>query len=252
MGKVCDLCASKRVAKPVLDSCIHNAYKSANTMTSLRCTLLSIALLPALAAGLAQQTPAKPAPAAPAINHPATSTSTPRPSTALPIVHPANVAPSYIIGADDSLQITVWQEPNLSAATIPVRPDGKITLPLIGDISAAGFTPMQLATDIGNRLKQYVTEPVVDVSVLAVNSKRVYLIGEVMHVGPLAITPGMTILQAIATAGGLTPYANKKHIYILRGDPGKQQNIPFDYTKALKKGDMQGITLAPGDTIVVR
>ncbi len=166
-----------------------------------------------------------------------------------PIARPSNVASNYIIGAEDTLQITVWQEPNLSTPALPVRPDGKISLPLLGDIAAAGFTPMQLAADIGNRLKQYVTDPVVDVSVLAVNSKRVYLIGEVMHVGPLAISPGMTVLQAIATAGGLTPYANKKHIYILRGD--RQQKIPFDYTLAVKKGDMQGVSLVPGDTIVV-
>ena len=258
MRQVCDLCNSKRVAKQVPDSCIHNTYKSANTMTSLRCTLLSITLLPALVAGLAQQTPARPAPAAkpaaaPAINHPATSTSTPRPTAAAPTAHPANVAPTYIIGADDVLSVTVWDNPNYSAANVPVRPDGKITLPMIGDIQASGFTPPQLSADITTRLKQFIIDPAtVNVSVLAVNSKRVYLIGEVMHVGPLAITPGMTILQAIATAGGLTPYANKKHIYILRGDPGKQQNIPFDYTKALKKGDMQGITLAPGDTIVIQ
>lgn len=223
-------------------------------MTSLRCTLLSICLLPALAAGLAQQTVGKPAPsakpaAAPAINHPATSSSTARPTAAPPVAHPSNVASNYIIGADDSLQITVWQEPNLSTPALPVRPDGKISLPLVGDITAAGFTPMQLSADISNRLKQFVTDPVVDVSVLAVNSKRVYLIGEVMHVGPLAISPGMTVLQAIATAGGLTPYANKKHVYILRGD--RQQKIPFDYTLAVKKGDMQGVSLVPGDTIVV-
>ena len=215
-------------------------------MTSLRRTLLSICLLPALATGLAQQTPVKPAPA---INHPATSSSTLRPAAAAPIAHPANVTANYIIGAEDILQITVWQEPNLSTPALPVRPDGKISLPLVGDITAAGFTPMQLAADIGNRLRQYVTDPEVDVTVLAVNSKRVYLIGEVMHVGPLAITPGMTVLQAIATAGGLTPYANKKHIYILRGD--RQQKIPFDYTLAVKKGDMQGVSLVPGDTIVV-
>jgi polysaccharide export outer membrane protein len=223
-------------------------------MTSLRRMLLSICLLPALAAGLAQQTPVKPAPgakpaAAPAINHPATSSSTARPAAAVPVAHSANVTANYIIGAEDTLQITVWQEPNLSTPALPVRPDGKISLPLVGDITAAGFTPMQLASDIGNRLKQYVTDPEVDVTVLAVNSKRVYLIGEVMHVGPLAITPGMTVLQAIATAGGLTPYANKKHIYILRGD--RQQKIPFDYTLAVKKGDMQGVSLVPGDTIVV-
>jgi polysaccharide export outer membrane protein len=226
----------------------------ATTMTSLRRTLLSICLLPALATGLAQQTPVKPASgakpaAAPAINHPATSSTTARSAAAAPAAHSANVTANYIIGAEDTLQITVWQEPNLSTPALPVRPDGKISLPLVGDITAAGFTPMQLAADIGNRLRQYVTDPEVDVTVLAVNSKRVYLIGEVMHVGPLAITPGMTVLQAIATAGGLTPYANKKHIYILRGD--RQQKIPFDYTLAVKKGDMQGVSLVPGDTIVV-
>ena len=144
----------------------------------------------------------------------------------------------------------MWKEQQLSA-TLTVRPDGKISLPLIDDIPAAGFTPMQLAADITTRLTKFVTDPVVNVSVIAVNSKRVFLIGEVGRVGPLAITPGMTILQAIASAGGLTPYANRKHIYILRGDPAKQQKIFFDYTKAVKKGDMQGVSLVPGDTIVV-
>jgi len=216
-------------------------------MTFLRCTLLSISLLPALAIGLAQQTAAKPpVPAA----KPSAATPIARPAATTPqIARPAaNVTPNYIIGATDSIAITVWQEPNLSV-TQPVRPDGKISMPLVGDITAAGFTPMQLAADITTRLKQYVTNPVVDVTVLAVNSKQVFMIGEISHVGPVNITPGMTILQAIATAGGLTPYANKKHIYILRGD--KQQKIPFDYTRAVQKGDMQGITLVPGDTIVV-
>lgn len=110
---------------------------------------------------------------------------------------------------------------------------------------------MQLAADIAARLKKFVADPTVNVAVLGVNSKRVYLIGEIGRVGPLSISPGMTILQAIATAGGLTPYANKKKIYILRGEQGKQQKIPFDYNKALKKDDMQGVSLVPGDTIVV-
>jgi polysaccharide export outer membrane protein len=159
---------------------------------------------------------------------------------------------NYVIGAADSLEVTVWKEPNLSVPSVPVRPDGKISLPLINDIQAAGFTPEQLSADITERLKKFVTDPVVNVTVLAVLSKQVFLIGEVNHVGPLPITPGMNILQAIASAGGLTPYANKKKIYILRGDPGKQQKIFFDYTKALKKGDMQGVSLVPGDTIVVQ
>lgn len=234
-------------------------------MTFLRCTLLSIWLLPALAAGLAQQTVGKPVPstkpaAAPPIAHPSASPPIARPSaapppatarpTATPIAHPTAVTPDYIIGADDVLSVTVWDNPNFSTPNLPVRPDGKITLPMIGDIQASGFTPTQLSSDITTRLKQFIIDPVtVNVSVLAVNSKHVFMIGEIMHVGPVNITPGMTILQAIATAGGLTPYANKKHIYILRGE--KQQKLPFDYTKALQKGDMQGVTLVPGDTIVV-
>jgi len=207
--------------------------------------ILTIALLPALAPGLAQPPGAKPVLSAQPAPAPAPSAA-PAPS---PAGHPA-VSPDYIIGPDDSIEVSVWKEPNLSA-TLPVRPDGKISLSLLGDIPAAGFTPTQLKDDITVRLKQFVTDPQVNVTVLGVNSKRIFLLGEVMHVGPLGITPGMTILQAIASAGGLTPYANRKHIYILRGDPTKPQKIPFDYTRAVKKGDMQGIQLVPGDTIMV-
>jgi polysaccharide export outer membrane protein len=205
--------------------------------------LISICLAPALEAGLAQQA-GKPVLTAEPPSQPQSAPSTPR-STA-----PVMVSQDYVIGADDSLKVTVRGESDISA-TLPVRPDGKISLSMIGDIQAAGFTPMQLAADITARLTKILTDPVVDVTVLAVNSKHVFLIGEVAHVGPLPMTPGMTLLQAIASAGGLTPFANKKHIYIWRGEPGKQQKIPFDYTKAIKKGDMQGVSLLPGDTIVV-
>jgi polysaccharide export outer membrane protein len=218
------------------------------TMKQLRSSLFSIWLLPALSVGLAQQVGRPVLPIDPNVAPAAVPASVPT-APVTPSVASA-VTANYIIGPDDSLQIMVWKEPNLST-TLPVRPDGKITLLLIGDIPAAGLTPLQLAADITTRLKQFLTDPVVDVTVLAVNSKHVFLIGEIMHVGPLAITPGMTILQAIATAGGLTPYANKKHIYILRGEPGHQQKIPFDYTRAVKKGDMQGVALTPDDTIVV-
>lgn len=213
-------------------------------MKLLRGTLFfSIAFLPLVATGLAQQSAGKPVLSA-----------TPTPPKPAPA--PAHVqgtpmiSPDYVIGADDVLLVTVWNETQLSG-TMPVRPDGMITLPLIGDVLAAGSTPMQLRADLTTRLKKFVTDPVVDVTVTAVNSKQVFFVGEVGHVGPLQLTPGMTILQAIATAGGLTPYANKKKIYILRGEQGKQQKIPFDYDKALKKDDMQGVSLVPGDTIVV-
>lgn len=111
---------------------------------------------------------------------------------------------------------------------------------------------MQLSSDISERLKKYIQDPVVTVVVLAVNSQKIFLIGEVGHVGPVMLTPGMTPLQAIAAAGGLSTFANEKHIYILRGVAGKQQKIPFNYKKALKGDSDQSVLLQPGDTIVVR
>lgn len=183
----------------------------------------------------------------------AAPTPPPPPATAVPApghTSPADVSASYVIGPEDSIQVTVWKEPGLST-TLPVRPDGMISLPLLGDLLASGSTPMQLGSEISLRLKKYITDPNVTVSVLGVNSKRIFLIGEVGHTGALPLVPGMTLLQAISTAGGLTPYANAKHIYILRGEPGKQQKIPFDYKKAVKNGNSQGVSLIAGDTIVV-
>jgi polysaccharide biosynthesis/export protein len=158
-------------------------------------------------------------------------------------------ASRYIIGPQDSLQVTVWKEPTLSG-TVPVRPDGMISMVLVGDLPAAGMTPMALSADISQRLKKYIQDPVVTVVVLGVESQRIFLVGEVTKVGPLMLTPGMTTLQAIVTAGGLTQFANSKHIYILRKVAGKEQKMPFNYKQALK-GDNQGVSLLPGDTIVV-
>jgi polysaccharide export outer membrane protein len=143
-------------------------------------------------------------------------------------------------------------KPVLSADPAPVRPDGMVTLPLIGDVLAAGKTASQLAADLTTQLKKLYTEPIVTVSVLGVNSKRIYFFGSVARPGPMALAPNMTILQAIATAGGLTDFANKKHIYILRSGPGgNEQKIFFDYTKAIKSGNLQGVSLLPGDEIFV-
>ncbi len=161
------------------------------------------------------------------------------------------VSPDYLIGPGDQLEINVWKEPTLSG-TLPVRPDGMISLSLVGDLPASGMTPTQLGQQVGLRLKKFMNDPPpVTVTVLGVNSKHVFLLGEIARVGPLPLTPGLSPLQAIASAGGLTPYANAKHIYILRTAAGKQQKIPFDYRKAIKTGDMQGVALLSGDTIVV-
>jgi polysaccharide export outer membrane protein len=211
-------------------------------MNLLRCILILVCLVPVV--GLAQQNAGKP------VISPAPDATPPPPPPTTPSAEQFMVSPStYVIGASDTLKIDVWHEEQLSG-TVPVRPDGKITLPLIHDIQAAGFTPMQLEADISDRLKKFVTDPVVSVAVQSFNSKQIFMVGEIGRQGPEPITPGMTVLQAISSAGGLGPYANKKKIYILRGDPDHQQKLSFDYKKALK-GDMQGVTLIPGDTIVV-
>jgi polysaccharide export outer membrane protein len=157
---------------------------------------------------------------------------------------------SYIIGPGDVLQLSVWKEPSMSNPNVPVRPDGDISLALLGDVPAAGVTPMTLGKDIALRLKKYVNDPLVTITVLNVQPKQIYLIGEIGHTGAIVLTPDMTVLQAIAAGGGLTPYAKKK-LYILRKGPGKETKIPFDFKKAFRDGDQQGVTLRAGDTIVV-
>lgn len=167
-----------------------------------------------------------------------------------PAAAPVTDVSRYIIGLEDTLQVTVWREPSLSGS-IPVRPDGMISLALLGDVPAANLTPMQLGIDIATRLKKFLTDPNVTVTVIGVHPKQIYLIGEIGHVGALPLTPEMTPLQAIASAGGLSPYADAKHVYILRGEPGKQKKIPFNYKIALKTGNQQGVSLIAGDTIVI-
>jgi polysaccharide export outer membrane protein len=157
---------------------------------------------------------------------------------------------SYVIGASDVLTVTVWNQPSLSG-TILVRPDGMITMSLIGDVQAAGTTPLQLASQIATKLKKYYTDPNVSVVISQIHSKLVYLLGEVEKKGPVDMTPGMTLLNAIASAGGLTDYANTKKIYILRSEAGKQQKIPVRYKDALKGISECNLLLEPGDTIVV-
>jgi polysaccharide export outer membrane protein len=162
-----------------------------------------------------------------------------------------NVPADYVIGADDNLRITVWKEPDMSV-TLPVRPDGKISIPLLDDVQAAGMTPMQLATSIKDKLKKYIADPRVTVVVTAMTSQRIYVLGEVVHSGPMPLLPHMTVLQALSTAG-FTQFANLKAIYLLRvQDNGQQTKLPFNYKDAIKgRGTQQNIVLKPGDTIVV-
>jgi polysaccharide export outer membrane protein len=157
---------------------------------------------------------------------------------------------TYVIGREDVIEISVWKEADLSAS-LPVRPDGNISMPLLHDVPAAGFTPMQLAADIGERLKKFIQDPQVSVVVKAVNSQRVFLLGEVAHPGSVNLTAGMTVLQALSSAGGLTQFANSKRIYVLRNEQGVQSKIAFRYKDALKGVEGQNLVVKAGDTIVV-
>jgi polysaccharide biosynthesis/export protein len=161
------------------------------------------------------------------------------------------VGPDYVIGPADSLEINVWKENDLDAK-VPVRPDGKISLPLLGDVTASGFTPTQLAADLSKRLKKYVDDPRVTVVVTGVNSRRIYIVGEVAHTGAYPLLGNMTVLQALSGAGGFSPFASLKNIYVLRNQDGTQVKLPFNYKKVIKGENMQqNVQLRPGDTIVV-
>jgi polysaccharide export outer membrane protein len=195
---------------------------------------------------------------APALFSPAQDKMPSAPDTAKPaapaVPAPTATAPavpdSYVIGASDVITVSVLKEPTVSSSLL-VRPDGMISMPLLGDVKAAGKTPLQLADEITVKLKKFIQDPNVTIIVNQTNSKKVYLIGEVGKTGPVEMTPDMTLLQAIATAGGLTPYANSRKIYILRSEGGKQQKIPVQYKQALRGDGTLNLALNPGDTIVV-
>lgn len=159
--------------------------------------------------------------------------------------------PTYKIGPQDVIRIDVWREDQLTR-TVPVRPDGKITLPLLNDVQAAGLTPMELAGNLREELKKFITNPQVTVSVTEINSRRIYVNGEVNKSGAFQLLPHMTVLQALSGSGGFTAFARIKNIYVLRNENGKSVRIPFNYKEAIKgKNPEQNIELQPGDVVVV-
>jgi polysaccharide export outer membrane protein len=159
--------------------------------------------------------------------------------------------PDYEIGPGDTLNISVWKEAELSGIIL-VRPDGKVSLPLAGDVQAAGATPTKLAATITERLRQYLTDPRVTVIVTLANSRRIYLIGEVVRPGAIPMLPNMTLLQALSTSGGFSQFANVKKMYVLRVENGKQIKMPVNYKAAISgRAPEQNIALKAGDTIVV-
>jgi polysaccharide export outer membrane protein len=158
---------------------------------------------------------------------------------------------AYVIGEQDTLMITVWKEKEISGSVV-VRPDGKITVPLVGEIAVVGMTPVQVQAMLTEKLKPFVTVPQVSVAVTEIRSRKVYLIGHSAKEGSFTINSTSTVLQIIAQAGGLKDYAKRKKIYILRQQGSEQLHLPFNYENVIRgKNVDQNVLLQPGDTIVV-
>ena len=161
------------------------------------------------------------------------------------------VSPEYRVGESDMLQISVWKEPDLSK-TVSVRPDGMISLPLIGELKVMGMTSGEIQDAVASKLKAYLLNPRVTVEITEIKSRRVFITGEVVRPGLYPLAGPTTVLQLIAQAGGFTPFAKRKNIVILRPENGVQQKYPFNYSNVVHgRAPEQNIPLAPGDTVVV-
>src|SRR5829696_1920290 len=177
---------------------------------------------------------------------PATAAAAAAPRPTDPVV-PAG----YVIGTDDVLSIVYWKDKDMSADA-KVRPDGRIALPLINEVQAAGLTPEQLHKKLTEESKKYMEDASITVVVREINSRKAYITGEVNKPGPYPLTSPTTVMQLISLAGGLRDYANSKKIMIMRSDNGRQTSLPFNYKDvASGKNLSQNIELRPGDTVVV-
>ena len=169
------------------------------------------------------------------------------------VVPKAGVAPpaDYVIGPDDQLSIFFWRDKDLSADVV-VRPDGKISLPLLNDVQAAGLTPDQLRQKVTEDAKRFIEDPTATVVVRQINSRKVFITGEVEKPGPYSLTAPTTVLQLISMAGGLKEYANGKKIVVMRVESGRQMGYAFNYKDVMNRKNMkQNIELKPGDTVLV-
>jgi polysaccharide export outer membrane protein len=234
---------------------VNNAIESVSAKPAAKPTI--VAKGPSLASNQAPKSDEPPtdhAERAPALSAAADTAKLPPPAT--PSTRPAaverGVPDDYEIGAGDSLQISVWGEPNASVPSVVVRPDGKISMPLLKEVSVLGLTPIQTEQVITEKLSHFINSADVTVIVTGINSKKIYVVGGVKKEGPIAYTYRMTILQALSEAGGLSDYAKKKKIYVLRQEHGRDYRIPFDYDAALRGEKMVlNVPLLPGDTLVV-
>ena len=167
---------------------------------------------------------------------------------AVPVVLPKD----YVIGAQDVLNVVFWSAKELSAEVL-VRPDGKISLPILNDLPAAGMTPEQLAGEIAKAATKFVRDPSATVIVKEVNSRKVYVVGEVSKPGPIVLGSEMNVLQAIGEAGGFLETAKKGDVVVVRTENGKERRYKFNYNEVVRgKNVEQNIRLLPGDTILIR
>ena len=181
---------------------------------------------------------------------PAAARQPPKPPNGLPVRSPALPA-DYVIGPEDVLSIVFWQETALSADVV-VRPDGKISLPLLKDVQAAGYTPEQLTDALVKAATKYVSRPNATVIVKQINSRKVFVIGQVAKPGAFPLTGDMTVLQLIAMAGDILVYAKATKVVIVRKEDGSERRLKFNYKDVVKgKNTEQNILLKPGDTVIV-
>lgn len=211
-------------------------------------TLPALALLILISTGAFAQSDSASRPAAP----PAAASDKPADDKSGPGARGIHSDNSYVIGADDVLAINVWKEPEVSRS-VPVRSDGKISLPLVGELTAGGQTPLQLEQEIAKRLASYISEPEVTVIVQDSKSQRINILGMVVRPGAYLLTGSTTVLDAIAMAGGFKDFAKQKAIYVLRQNAdGTQKRIPFNYKEVIKGHDPdQNVRLLPRDTVVI-
>src|SRR5687767_14308035 len=214
---------------------------TANCRSKSIASLLLLIAVPAFSQQAPRPNP--PAPAGPAATA-AAAAAAPRPTDPV-------VPPGYVIGADDVLSIVYWKDKDMSSDA-QVRPDGRIALPLINEVQAAGLTPEQLREKLTEESKKYMEDANITVVVRQINSRKAFITGEVNKPGPYPLTSATTVLQLIAMAGGLREYADSKKIVIMRNENGRQTSLQFNYKDVIAgKNLKQNIELKPGDTVVV-
>jgi polysaccharide biosynthesis/export protein len=208
---------------------------------------------PATPAQTPKAPPPKPSPQAPAAKPPTAKPPASKPPAATPQGPDALKVPvDYIIGPDDVLGIMFWRDKDMSVEQVVVRPDGMVTLPLLNDVKAAGLTPDEFREQVMKAATQYVEDPNVTIVIRQINSRKVYVTGNVSKPGSFPLTGPTTVMQALAMAGGLTEYAEESDIVIMRTVNAKTQTFKFNYKDVIKGKKLeQNIELRPGDTIIV-